>query len=89
LNPDVAYDELVGHAAEARLGALRVKPGDPAASFLVDKLTGRLNHDEGKRMPLDADTGAPIEPSPLGSAFIDGALIPWVRDGAKKDEPKP
>lgn len=85
LRPNAAYDELVGHAADARSGALRVKPGDPDASFLVDKLTGRLNHDEGKRMPLDAKTGTPIEPNPLDSAYIEGVLAQWIRAGAKND----
>jgi hypothetical protein len=80
-----AYRELVGHESEVRRGALRIAPGDPDHSFVLDKLSGRLNHDEGKRMPLDADTGAPIEPSPISSAFVDGVLTPWIRNGAKDD----
>src|SRR5690242_17765724 len=42
LRPPAAYAQLVGIAAEARKGAVRVMPGAPNASFLVDKLTGKL-----------------------------------------------
>jgi hypothetical protein len=34
-------------------------------SFLLAKLVGPLGDGEGKRMPLDADTGAPLRPSPI------------------------
>jgi hypothetical protein len=57
-------------------------PGDAQASFLLDKLTGRLGPvQEGKRMPIDAETGAPVVPSPLPSDFMDG-LEQWIAAGA-------
>jgi hypothetical protein len=77
-----AYAQLVGTAAEARKGALRVKPGDPAASFLVDKLAGSLRSGEGKPMPLDVESGAPLSPSPLLPDFIEKILKPWIQAGA-------
>lgn len=85
LSRAAAYRELVGHESEVRKGALRIAPGDPEHSFVLDKLSGRLGHDEGKRMPLDEVTGAPIEPSPISSAFVADTLIPWIRNGAKDE----
>jgi hypothetical protein len=77
-----AYGQLVGVPAEARRGALRVKPGDPAASFLLDKLSGKLGHGEGKPMPIDPQTGAPISPSPIDSSYLEAILKPWIAAGA-------
>jgi hypothetical protein len=52
-----AYDNLVGVPAEnvaaANAGKLRVVAGDPAASFIVQKLRGHLAVGEGERMPRD------------------------------------
>jgi hypothetical protein len=83
LRPDRAYGALVGAPAAARKGALRVKPNDPAASFLVDKLTGKLGPSEGKAMPLDDMTGAPLVPSPIDPAYIETILKPWIAAGAR------
>lgn len=78
-----AYEQLVSKPSEARRGGLRVKPGDPQASFLIDKLTGRLGPvQEGKRMPIDVDTGAPVVPSSLPPEFIEKVLEPWIAAGA-------
>ena len=89
LTPDAAYANLVGVAATNpaahAAGLLRVAPGDPDHSFLLDKITGRLTPDEGKRMPLDPETGAPAEPNPVTQDFIEKILIPWIRAGAKND----
>jgi hypothetical protein len=82
LRPDAAYAELVGAPAEAREGWLRIAPGKPDASFLLDKLGGRLGHGEGKPMPIDAETGAPIEPSPLPPGYVEKVLVPWISAGA-------
>ena len=82
LRPPKSYAQLVKIVAEARPSALRVKPGDDGASFLVAKLTGKLVGQEGKSMPIDPETGAPVVPSPLSSDFIDGILRPWIRAGA-------
>ncbi len=82
LRASAAYRQLVDMPSEARRGAVRVKPGDAQASFLLDKLTGRLGPvQEGKRMPVDAETGAPVVPSPLPSDFMD-VLEQWIAAGA-------
>jgi hypothetical protein len=85
LRADAAYSELVNRPAEARKGGLRVKAGEPSASFLIDKLTGQLGPREGKKMPLDENTGAALDPSPVSAAFIDGVLKPWIGGGAPDD----
>jgi len=83
LRASSAYGELVNKPSEGRRSAVRVKPGDPEASFLVDKLTGRLGPvQEGKQMPIDVDTGAPVVPSPLPPDFVDQVLERWIAAGA-------
>ncbi len=83
LRPDASYAELVGVDSEGRPGTARVSPGAPDASFLLDKLRGTLRRGEGKSMPLDADTGAPIAPSPLPPGYVDQVLVEWIAEGAK------
>jgi len=78
-----AYAELVNRSAQGRPGWLRVRPGDPNASFLIVKLVGPLQHGEGKRMPLDENTGAPADPSPLPVGFVEQVLTPWIAAGAQ------
>jgi hypothetical protein len=78
LRATAAYAELVNHEAQARPGVMRVKPGDPARSFLVAKLKGPLSPGEGKTMPIDADTGTPLDPSPVPVDFIRTVLEPWI-----------
>jgi hypothetical protein len=85
LRPDAAYAELVGAPAEARRGWLRVSPGQPDASFLLDKLRGTLGAGEGKPMPIDATTGAPPVESPLPQGYLERVLVPWIRAGAPND----
>src|SRR5437868_8736612 len=82
LRPPTAFQELVGVPAKGRPSSLRVLPGHPEKSFLVDKLTAKLRSGEGKAMPLDPDTGVPILPSPLPLGFVDGILRPWIAAGA-------
>jgi hypothetical protein len=85
LRPTAAYGQLVNKAAEMRKGGIRVVPRDPANSFVVDKLTGRLGPHEGKGMPLDPDTGNTADPDPLPPGFVDNVLIPWIQVGAWND----
>ncbi len=47
-----AYHSLVGVAASIAPSKLRVKPQDPDGSFLVQKLTDKLQASEGQPMPL-------------------------------------
>ncbi len=60
-------------------------PGSPKRSFLVDKLVGTLAFGEGKPMPLDPATGAPLETSPLPAGFVDRVLKGWIARGAPDD----
>jgi hypothetical protein len=60
-----ARSELMAVPAKTRAGAVRVVPGDPERSYLLDKLRGTLAAGEGKTMPLDPETGAPLGASPL------------------------
>jgi hypothetical protein len=85
LRADAAFSQLVNKPAEMRKGAMRVGPGDPSRSFLVDKLRNQLTGHEGKGMPLDPDTGVTADPDPLPPGFIDDTLIPWIQAGAWND----
>jgi len=75
----------VGHPSSVRPNAILIAPGDPKKSFVVDKLTGTLDAKEGKRMPLDVDTGAPKPPTPEDDDFVKTKLVPWIAAGAKED----
>ena len=66
-----SYGALVGVASSEQPGQLRVKPGDPAASYLVQKLEGKAS--VGARMPL----GQP----PLPDATI-AMIREWIANGA-------
>jgi hypothetical protein len=85
LRAGTAYAQLVGTSAEARKDALRVRPGDASTSFLVDKVAGSLRSGEGKRMPLDAESGVTLDPSPLPPDFIEMILKPWIQAGARNN----
>jgi hypothetical protein len=72
---DTAYANLVGIAArECTTGRLRVASGDPAASYLINKLTG-VDMCSGQRMPR-------------GGPFLDDATIDvvrsWIQAGATR-----
>jgi hypothetical protein len=55
--------------------------------MIVHKLTGRIGFKEGKRMPIDGDTGEPIVPSPLPVQFVDGVVVPWIQAGTGQLRP--
>jgi hypothetical protein len=78
-----AFRELVNVPAKGRPGSWRIRPRDPAKSFMLDKLAGKLRADEGKAMPLDPDTGVPIVPSPVPPSFTESVLKPWIEAGAQ------
>jgi Planctomycete cytochrome C len=52
LNPNVAFDQLVNAAVRGKPGAIRVIPGDPDNSYLVQKLEGAASI-VGRRMPFN------------------------------------
>ncbi len=71
LESGVAYANLINVTADnptaKGAGLVRVKPGDPSASFLYMKLAGLLLPDHGSRMPL-------------GSAALDSNKLRFVRE---------
>ncbi len=69
-----SYGMLVGVASSESPSILRVEPGDPGSSYLVQKLEGSAS--VGAQMPL----GAP----PLQQASID-VIRQWISDGAIDD----
>jgi hypothetical protein len=68
-----SYGALVGVASSERPGQLRVKPGDPANSYLVQKLEG--NAAVGSRMPL----GQPALPDSTIQVIRE-----WIASGATR-----
>jgi len=68
-----SYASLVGVPSSEQPSTLRVKPGDPGASYMVQKIEGRAA--VGARMPL----GQPALPD----ATIQ-AIRQWITDGAPK-----
>lgn len=82
LRPPAAYKALVQTDAMARPGGPRIHPGDPRRSFLVDKMNGTQGPKEGKAMPLDADTGAPLPITAAHRAFVERVLKAWISAGA-------
>jgi hypothetical protein len=73
LNHDVAYNQLVNFPAREKPGAMRVIPGDPDNSYLIQKLEGTAGIG-GRRMPF---TGPPY--------LTDGQILiirRWITLGA-------
>ncbi|MBI5014550.1 MAG: hypothetical protein HZB55_03550 [Deltaproteobacteria bacterium] len=72
LGAGVAYQDLVGVKATRRPERLRVAPGDPEGSYLLNRLT----------------PGGDTPPMPLGGPSLSAAEIDairaWVRDGARR-----
>lgn len=76
LTEGVAYGNLVGRASGAKPGAIRVIPGDPDNSYLVQKLEGAPGI-VGQRMPR---TGGPFLTE--GQMRI---IRRWIGSGANND----
>ena len=76
-NPQIAYEQLVGVAAVAADGLVRVDPGSPESSFLVQKVEGPAPGHGGIMPP---GIGEPLDPacriSRLRQWILDGALPP-------------
>ena len=76
LGSGFAYDSLVNRASSGKPGAIRVIPGDPDGSYLVQKIEGAAGI-VGQRMPR---TGGPyLTP---GQITI---IRRWIREGAKNN----
>ena len=52
LNPTGAYEQMVNAPSRGKPGAIRVIPGDPDNSYLVQKLEGNASI-VGRRMPIN------------------------------------
>lgn len=77
LVPGKAYAALVDVPSAEMPGLMRVKPGDPDASYLVMKLEGtHLEHGgSGAQMPFGA---APLTPEQIAP------IRQWISEGAKQ-----
>jgi len=76
LNHGVAYDQLVNVAVRGKPGAIRVIPGDPENSYLIQKLEGAPSI-VGRRMP---NNGPPY--------LSDGQILilkRWIAIGAPRN----
>ncbi len=76
LRHEVAYASLVSVASREKPGAIRVEPGDPDSSYLVEKLEGAPGI-VGLRMPR---SGPPY--------LTDGQILAikrWIQLGAPQD----
>ena len=76
LNHDVAYEQLVGATSRAKPGAVRIIPGDPDNSYLIQKLEGAAGI-VGRRMPQN---GPPY--------LTDGQILivrRWITIGAPRN----
>jgi len=72
----LAYDQIVNVASARKPGAIRVIPGDPDNSYLVQKIEGRTGI-VGVRMPI---SGPPF--------LTDGQILilrRWIALGAPRD----
>jgi hypothetical protein len=75
LTHDLAYDNVVNARSSAKAGAIRVIPGDPDNSYLIQKLAGAPGI-VGQRMPF---AGGPY--------LTDGQMLilrRWITDGASR-----
>jgi len=71
---------LVGVSSEQRPDRAYVKPGDPAASYLVDKLAGALSNAQC----VHGDCGRPMPSrSPPLPESAQAMIRSWIADGAK------
>jgi hypothetical protein len=74
LEQALSYESLVGVASSRKPGAVRVVPGDPNASYLMNKVLG--TDIVGDRMPRNG---------PYLSAGQIRILRRWIELGAKND----
>lgn len=71
LSDGYAYPSLVNAKSTRRPERMRVVPGNPEASYLMERLTGS---GDTPRMPMSGD--------PLSSSDLD-RIRSWIKDGAK------
>jgi hypothetical protein len=77
LTPDAAYDALVGVPAALRPSLLRVRPGQPAESWLVAMIGPDDAARQGfSRMPLATQ---PLTPNQIAT------IVRWIEQGAQRN----
>ena len=70
-----SYKDLVGVTAEqCRDGRVRVVPGDPAASYLMQKMLGQQMCGDGVRMPKGRQAWSVTDMAMVGRWICQGAL---------------
>jgi len=72
---DLAYDQIVNVASARKAGAIRIIPGDPANSYLIQKVEGAASI-TGNRMPTN------------GPYLTDGQIMilrRWITIGAPRN----
>jgi hypothetical protein len=74
-----AYDALVNRPADETCGGTRVVPNDPAASYLIQKLT-QDNPCQGVRMPRPFEV-LPVAPLPADQIAV---ISNWIAGGAPR-----
>jgi hypothetical protein len=78
LDPEGAYDAIVGVESQQASGVMLVKPLDPAASYLLLKLRGEAG-----------SVGGLATVMPIGDAALDpsdlAAVEAWIANGAPHD----
>jgi hypothetical protein len=75
LNHDVAYNNWVNVPSRGKPGAIRIIPGDPENSYVVQKVEGRAGI-AGRRMPFN------------GPYLTDGQILilkRWIAIGAPRN----
>lgn len=85
LEEGFAYDMLVNVASVEVPDLLRVEPGNPDFSYLVQKIDGTAT--AGVRMPADGTVLAPEQIDAIRQWITDGALPP--RSTAATSQPDP
>lgn len=80
LTRDSAWASLVSVASEANPAVPRVRPGDPAASMLVRKLTNQLATDLSEGDPMPRGEGIRWSEPPC----VD-IVRAWIAAGARND----
>ena len=77
LTPDAAYDALVGVPAALRPSLLRVRPGQPAESWLVAIIGSDDTARQGvSRRPLATQ---PLTPNQIAT------IVRWIEQGAQRN----
>jgi hypothetical protein len=77
LTPDLAYDQLVNVPSVLVSGEVRVRPSQPAQSWLVAMIEADDARRRGfRRMPLASQ--------PLTANQI-GTIVRWIEQGARRD----